>query len=116
MPDIFSLCVAAELSVARTNRRPLFRPIRTQHPPAPRQIRLFSPVGPYIISEMKSYETPNFLVHNRTRCPVDSFYLCMIYVTTLLIYWTAVVQWLRCCATNRKVAGSIATGVIGFFH
>jgi len=23
---------------------------------------------------------------------------------------TAVAQWLRCCATNRKVAGSILTG------
>ena len=24
-------------------------------------------------------------------------------------------QWLRCCATNRKVAGSITAGVSGFF-
>jgi len=29
---------------------------------------------------------------------------------------TAVAQWLRCCATNRKVAGSIPAGVIGIFH
>ena len=28
----------------------------------------------------------------------------------------AVAQWLRCCATNRKVAGSIPDGVIGNFH
>jgi len=28
---------------------------------------------------------------------------------------TAVAQWLRCCATNRKVTGSIPAGVIGFF-
>ena len=28
---------------------------------------------------------------------------------------TAVAQWLRRCATNRKVAGSIPAGVIGFF-
>ena len=28
---------------------------------------------------------------------------------------TAVAQWLRCCATNRKVAGSIPAHVIGFF-
>jgi len=28
---------------------------------------------------------------------------------------TAVVQWLRCCATIRKVAGSIPAGVSGFF-
>jgi len=29
---------------------------------------------------------------------------------------TAVGQWLRCCATSRKVAGSIPAGVIGSFH
>jgi hypothetical protein len=28
----------------------------------------------------------------------------------------AVAQWLRYCATNRKVAGSIPDGVIGIFH
>jgi len=28
---------------------------------------------------------------------------------------TAVAHWLRCCAKNRKVAGSIPAGVIGFF-
>jgi len=28
---------------------------------------------------------------------------------------TAVVQCLRCCATNRKIAGSIPAGVSGFF-
>jgi len=28
---------------------------------------------------------------------------------------TAVAQWLRCCATNRKVAGSIPAGDSGFF-
>jgi hypothetical protein len=29
---------------------------------------------------------------------------------------TAVAQRLRYCATNRKVAGSIPDGVVGFFH
>jgi len=29
---------------------------------------------------------------------------------------TAVAQWLRCCATNRKFAGSIPDGVTGIFH
>ena len=29
---------------------------------------------------------------------------------------TMVAQWLRCCATNRKVAGSIPAGVIGISH
>jgi len=32
------------------------------------------------------------------------------------IILTAIAQWLRCCATNRKVAGSIPDGVIGIFH
>ena len=29
---------------------------------------------------------------------------------------TAVAQWLRHCATNRKVTGSVPDGVIGIFH
>jgi hypothetical protein len=29
---------------------------------------------------------------------------------------SAVAQWLRYCATNRKVAGSIPDGVTGIFH
>jgi len=32
-----------------------------------------------------------------------------------LFVGTAVAQWLRCCATNRKVAGSIPASVSGFF-
>ena len=28
----------------------------------------------------------------------------------LISVWTAVAQWLRCCATDRKVAGSISDG------
>ena len=36
-----------------------------------------------------------------------------LYVNT---QGTAVAQWLRCCATNRKVAGTIPDGVIGIFH
>jgi len=32
-----------------------------------------------------------------------------------IIKGTAVAQWLRCCATNRKVAGSIPAGFSGFF-
>ena len=31
-------------------------------------------------------------------------------------FMIAVAQWLTCCATNRKVAGSIPAGVIGIFH
>ena len=41
-----------------------------------------------------------------------------ILIENTLLYkatGTAVAQWLRCCATNRKVAGSIPDGVIGIF-
>ena len=38
-------------------------------------------------------------------------YVCMY----MYIWGTAVPQWLRCCVTNLKVAGSIPAGVIGFF-
>jgi len=39
-----------------------------------------------------------------------------IYLSTFLIKGTAVAQWLRCCSTNWKVAGSITAGVTGIFH
>ena len=42
------------------------------------------------------------------------FYLGLIYVI-VGGGGTAVAQWLRCCATIRKVAGSILTGVSGIF-
>ena len=41
-------------------------------------------------------------------------YLYVFFTVHLL--GTAVVQCLRCCATNLKVAGSIPDGVFGIFH
>jgi len=38
------------------------------------------------------------------------------YITIIAFPGTAVALWLRCCATNRKVAGSFPYGVIGIFH
>ena len=35
---------------------------------------------------------------------------------THFCWGTAVAQWLRYCATNRKVAGSVPDSVIGTFH
>jgi len=48
---------------------------------------------------------------------VSSYYsitLCN-FDAAVLHLGTAVAQLLRCCATNRKVAGSISAGVSGFF-
>ena len=47
---------------------------------------------------------------NATQCRVKNAWS---YISTM---GTAVAQWLRCCATNRKVAGSIPAGVIGIFY
>jgi len=37
------------------------------------------------------------------------------YITVLALTGTTVAQWLRCCATNQKVAGLIPAGISGFF-
>jgi hypothetical protein len=52
-------------------------------------------------------------MQNITLPPRSSMYLVLcIYV---LPWETAIAQWIRCCATNRKVAGSILAGVSGLF-
>ena len=41
----------------------------------------------------------------------------IIFIFIYMEIWgTAVAQWLRHCATNRKVAGSVPDDVIGIFH
>ena len=42
-------------------------------------------------------------------------FVCYYIMWFFMFLGTTVAQWLRCCATNRKVAGSIPTGVNGFF-
>ena len=53
----------------------------------------------------------------RDTCPTNRMRLGLNHIGYIrcTIRGTAVAQWLRCCATNRKVAGSIPAGVIGFF-
>ena len=43
-------------------------------------------------------------------------YICVCVCVCVCVWGTVVAQWLRCCATNRKVAGSIPAGVTGIFH
>ena len=43
-------------------------------------------------------------------------YMCICVCICICIWGTAVAQWLRCCVTNRKVAGSIPDGVFGIFR
>jgi len=51
----------------------------------------------------------------QSACTVLSYVACSDFHEVCYLRETAVAQWLRCCATNRKVAGSIPAGVIGFF-
>ena len=55
---------------------------------------------------LELFQTPNSLVHHNK---------VKLYMA-LQKSGTTVAQWLRCCATNRKVAGSIPDGVNGIFH
>jgi ABC-type transport system involved in Fe-S cluster assembly fused permease/ATPase subunit len=45
-------------------------------------------------------------------------YVCIMCVCVCIYIYmgVGVAQWLRHCATNWKVAGSIPAGVIGIFH
>ena len=45
-----------------------------------------------------------------------AFFLSMYFRLYPRYIGTAVAQWLRCCATNRKVAGSMKSGVNGIFQ
>jgi len=42
--------------------------------------------------------------------------LLVLVVVVVVPVGTAVAQWLRCFANNRKVDGLIPGGVIGIFH
>ena len=46
---------------------------------------------------------------------IQSVYEITLTEVTTYYKGTAVAQWLRCCDTNRKVAGSIPASVSGFF-
>ena len=43
----------------------------------------------------------------------ESRWFDLFFINVYMVVGTAVAQWLRCCARNRKFAGSIPAGVIG---
>jgi hypothetical protein len=64
-------------------------------------------VGRMHVACRKNVDVEKFYVNTHTHTHIYVY----LYITG-----TAVAQWLRFCATNRKVAGSIPDGVIGFFR
>ena len=75
-------------------------------------------VGPQKIIKLRFV---NSKIPKKFRCnPSNSVRLAFckrsfVFSFDLRLTGTTVAQWLRCCATNRKVAGSIPDGVSGFF-
>ena len=62
---------------------------------------------------MKRQDNPNSVVP--CKYPRELLQFMGVFAVAYLNMGTAVAQWLRCCATNRKVAGLIPVGVCGFF-
>ena len=62
-----------------------------------------------------------YTIHHRKKGVYNFVTVTFYWLQTYFVFdfspsSSAVAQWLRCCATNRKVAGSIPDGVIGIFH
>ena len=112
-------CILYRILVGKPERnRPLGRPTRKcEHK---RMLRWFPRLQAATACFSCSPPNLNFL---------DPYFIFMWYVhnnhchrvtdhlqlNTLLLLGTAVAQWLRCSATNRKVASSIPASVSGYF-
>jgi len=70
---------------------------------------------PYQIVLLLNFLSPAHVIRSATSLTLYNLRKIIIYVK-FKVGGTAVAQWLRCCATNRKVAGSIPAGVIGIFN
>jgi len=67
----------------------------------------------HILAMLPSGENPIPTVEKPVTCKVRDINK---FVPVIKQAGTVVAQWLRCCATNQKVAGSIPASVIGVFH
>jgi hypothetical protein len=80
----------------------------------------YKPITNYVDgNSLLPYWYKNILLLCLTPCSQTrhSIQSCTIYQHAYVVIWgTAVAQWLRRCATNRKVTGSIPDGVTGIFH
>jgi len=67
---------------------------------------------------LRQADRPIYIAAETTKKWEMNFLFLYVYNYTSTGLWTgtAVAQWLRYCATNRKVAGSIPAGVNGNFH
>jgi len=59
---------------------------------------------------------PNLVDSSQQNQMLLSCKILLILDLYILLLGNTVARWLRCCVTNRKVAGSIPAGVTGIFH
>jgi len=70
----------------------------------------------YSASSLYMFRVPTTPITRSTQnCNYSLRYWSNVLCSYLPPTGTVVTQWVRCCGTNRKVAGSIPPGVIGFF-
>ena len=84
------------------------------------KLPIFILLRDFVLFNLWETEVLNFLVSCPSSVPESSVSKTAkcVFIKFRIGYFvlgTAVAQWLRCCATNRKVAGSIPAGVSGFF-
>ena len=79
------------------------------HQPANDFVRFY-----VFISELTRFHISRDVTLNHRVCELRRFGLIFFPVSSRV--GTAVAQWLRCCATNRLVVGSIPAGFIGIFY
>ena len=68
----------------------------------------------FLLLSLTNFRKKNFTGSEYSQKPIQG----ISFVNSIIVHipsGTAVAQWLRCCATNRKVAGSIPASVSGFF-
>ena len=76
------------------------------------ELHLSGLIGKASHTDMKKIGIMGFFFESRLHW---QFEVRLLLFTVCTYLGTAVVEWLRCCATNRKVACSIPDGVIGIF-
>ena len=78
----------------------------------------FVPQGGHIIlndsPEVRTCLVYTYIGKKKNWFAVLCFKINELRVPRYYLWGTGVAQWLRCCATNRKVAGSIPAGVTAF--
>ena len=68
------------------------------------------------ILKRKTVFEPSVIIIDYCIIIITAYYNYIINAQYNYYRGTAEAQWLRCCATNRKVVASIPDGVIGVFH